>query len=86
MTAPVKTYPPNAFGLYDMLGNVWEFVADCWSEQVSINPKDSDGCEEFTLRGGSWLNAAEELRVSFRAHHHRSYRESGDGFRLALDF
>ena len=86
MTVPVKTYPPNAFGLYDMLGNVWEFVADCWSEQVSINPKDPDGCEEFTLRGGSWLNTAEELRVSFRAHHHRSYRESGDGFRLAPDF
>ncbi|MEN1728804.1 MAG: SUMF1/EgtB/PvdO family nonheme iron enzyme [Pseudomonadota bacterium] len=74
---PVKSFPPNAWGLYDMQGNVWEFVDDCWNDQ--------EPCEEIVLKGGSWLNSGDELRSGLRAHHHRTYRESGDGFRLALD-
>lgn len=84
-TDPVKSYPPNAFGLYDMHGNVWEMVADCWTESASSCPQpNEEPCQEFVLRGGSWLNDGAELCSAFRFRHHRSYRESGDGFRLAL--
>ncbi|MEO0557106.1 MAG: formylglycine-generating enzyme family protein [Bacteroidota bacterium] len=78
-TVPVKTYAPNAFGLYDMHGNVWEFVQDCWSDDPET------ACIEFVLRGGSWLNGPDEVRSAVRARHERTYRESGDGFRLAHD-
>ncbi|MBO6573997.1 MAG: formylglycine-generating enzyme family protein [Rhodothermales bacterium] len=78
-TDPVMSFPPNGFGLYDMHGNVWEMVQDCWTED------DEATCVEFVLRGGSWLNAPVNLRSAARFHHDRSYRESGDGFRLAHD-
>lgn len=84
-TDPVKSYAPNAFGLYDMHGNVWEWVSDCWS--TSSMPdigQDKELCREFVLRGGSWLNQESELHSAFRARHDRTFRESGDGFRLAL--
>ncbi|MEM8557567.1 MAG: SUMF1/EgtB/PvdO family nonheme iron enzyme [Bacteroidota bacterium] len=95
-TAPVKSYPPNAFGLYDMHGNVWEYVADCWQPgypapshgealQVQENPFGGEGCQEYVLRGGSWLNAPHNVRTAARFRHDRTYRESGDGFRLAHD-
>ncbi|MEL6772591.1 MAG: formylglycine-generating enzyme family protein [Bacteroidota bacterium] len=90
-TVPVKSYPPNAFGLYDMHGNVWEFVSDCWQSGhadalgLQTNPFGGEACEEFVLRGGSWLNAPHEIRTTMRARHVRTYRESGDGFRLAHD-
>lgn len=84
-TVPVKSYPPNAFGLYDMHGNVWEYVQDCWSEGLgaSAQNKHDSACEESVLRGGSWLNGPDDLRVAMRFRHDRTYRESGDGFRLA---
>ncbi len=74
-TLPVKSFAPNAFGLYDMHGNVWEFVQDCWD----------DTCQEIVLRGGSWLNEPMYLASAARYRHDRTYRESGDGFRLAHD-
>lgn len=62
----------NAYGLYDMLGNVWEWVEDCyvpdWGQEMSgLNPliKWRD-CGEHVLRGGSWYDEARELRVSNR--------------------
>ncbi|MEM1127559.1 MAG: formylglycine-generating enzyme family protein [Bacteroidota bacterium] len=78
-TDPVQSFEPNGFGLYDMHGNVWEMVQDCWTEN------DEATCAEFVLRGGSWLNAPVNLRSAARFRHERSYRESGDGFRLAHD-
>lgn len=65
--APVKSYPPNAFGLYDMSGNVWEWTQDWYSETYfarspAINPKNTQpdsnnpqGRPCRTIRGGSWL-------------------------------
>ena len=75
-TVPVKSFPPNAFGLYEMHGNVWEFVQDCWDRKT---------CQETVLRGGSWLNEPLFLGSAARYRHDRTYRESGDGFRLAHD-
>ncbi|MEM6782804.1 MAG: SUMF1/EgtB/PvdO family nonheme iron enzyme [Bacteroidota bacterium] len=95
-TVPVKSYPPNAFGLYDMHGNVWEYVAACWQPGYPAltqgaqltppdNPFEDKACREYVLRGGSWLNAPHNVRTAARFYHDRTYRESGDGFRLAHD-
>lgn len=81
---PVKSFEPNAFGLFDMLGNVWEFMNDCWTDPSAAGRPSADlSCRESVLRGGSWLNSPEELHVGFRFRHDRTFRESGDGFRLA---
>ncbi len=55
----VGMYEPNAFGLYDTLGNVSEFLADCWRENYDAAPKDGsavsgDACQERSTRGGGW--------------------------------
>ena len=60
-TSPVGTYQPNGFGLYDMSGNVWEWVEDCWHGSYGGAPTDRSAwtrggdCSKRVLRGGSWL-------------------------------
>lgn len=84
-TKEVKTFPPNAFGLFDMIGNVWEMVDECWQTQRQISTTAStQACSEVVLRGGSWLNAPVNARTAVRFRHGKTFRESGDGFRLAL--
>ena len=66
-TAPVGSFTPNAFGLYDTLGNVWEWTLDCWNERYSGAPVDgsawaSGDCTDRVSRGGSWQNVAGRLR------------------------
>ncbi len=58
-TAPVGAFSPNAFGLHDMHGNVYEWVRDCWNESYSGAPSDGSAwqtgnCSRRVLRGGSW--------------------------------
>ena len=58
-TAMVGRYEPNRFGLYDMHGNVWEWVQDCWNESYRGAPADGSAwergdCSQRVLRGGSW--------------------------------
>lgn len=58
-TAPVGQFPPNPFGLFDMQGNVWEWVADCWHDSYVGAPSDGTAygkieCENRIMRGGSW--------------------------------
>jgi eukaryotic-like serine/threonine-protein kinase len=77
---PVGTFPPNAFGLYDMHGNFWEWCADIWHENYSGAPTDgsawlANGDQSYCVqRGGSWLDRAANCRSAFRvgdiAHNH----------------
>jgi len=58
-TAPVKSFSPNNFGLYDMHGNVWEWTQDCWNDSYNGAPANGDAwlgdsCSYRVLRGGSW--------------------------------
>ena len=87
-TAPVGSYRANAFGLYDMLGNVWEWTEDCWNENYNNAPTDgsvwtSGNCSLRVARGGSWGGSPQNLRSALRSGDTTAYRSSGVGFRVA---
>ncbi|MGH8534603.1 MAG: formylglycine-generating enzyme family protein [Gammaproteobacteria bacterium] len=92
-TAPVGSFQPNAFGLHDMLGNVWEWVQDCWHENYKGAPLDGsawgekqDGdCARRVIRGGSWHDLPRSVRSARRAKHAPGDRYGDIGFRLAHD-
>lgn len=71
-TTPVGQFPPNAFGLYDMHGNVWEWCADIWHENYEGAPTDGSAWLEqgnnnySPLRGGSWNDDSGSCRSAFR--------------------
>ena len=71
-TAPAGSFAPNAFGVHDMHGNVWEWVEDCWNDSYARAPADGSawvagGCTDCVLRGGAWFNLAKSLRAADRA-------------------
>jgi len=89
-TQPVGSYPANPWGLYDMHGNVWEWVQDCWQNNYTGAPKDGsaglDGCgisRRPVLRGGSWNSLPQYLRSAGRFGYGTGYRDFKVGFRLA---
>jgi len=96
-TAEVGSYPPNAFGLYDVLGNVWELTADCWHETYAGAPADGGvrvggDCDRHVLRGGGHFSYPTSLRGAHRSTARSSFdfdRDSGPrsffdmGFRVA---
>ena len=71
-TRPTGTYPPNAFGLYDVCGNVWEWVADWYSADYygigeTRDPRGPEGGTMRVVRGGSWVNDdISMLRCAYR--------------------
>lgn len=89
-TSPVGSYQANAFGLNDMLGNVFQWTQDCWHDDYSGAPADGsarmDGdCRERELRGGSWFSSPPYVRASYRNHFAADYRTSSVGFRLVRE-
>ena len=87
-TAPVGSFPANAFGLHDMHGNVWEWVEDCWSTGVGGGRTDGtawtpNGCSRRVLRGGSWHGAPLTLRSGYRDGDGPEFRYATLGFRVA---
>ena len=87
-TAPVGSFGPNAFGLYDVLGNVWEWTEDCSNGDYSGAPTSgsawqADDCSYRMLRGGSWGYGPGDLRSALRGSFGAGLRFEGLGFRVA---
>ena len=87
-TAPVASFTANAFGLYDMHGNVWEWTQDCWNGSYKGAPSDgtawlSGNCGRRVLRGGSWYYFPNNLRSASRYYDSTGFRINSNGFRLA---
>ena len=88
-TAPVGNYRANRFGLHDVLGNVWEWVEDCWHDSYGSAPTgggvwtNGDGCRHRVLRGGSWINVPKTVRAASRNGIIASNRNNNNGFRIA---
>ena len=88
--APVRSFLANPFGLYDMSGNVSEWVADCWHENYVRAPTDGSawvnpGCSERVIRGGSWGSAPDQDRSSFRLGAPADARSGRVGFRVVRE-
>ena len=89
-TAPVGSFKASAFGLHDMLGNVFQWTEDCWNANYADAPIDgsarADGnCSEHELRGGSWFSSPGYVRADYRNHFAANYRASSAGIRLVRD-
>ena len=91
-TAPVGSFQPNGFGLYDTAGNVWEWVEDCWNDSYAGAPRDGsawtggwfDECDGRVLRGGSWYVYPRFIRSAFRSRIDTVYHvDIVYGFRVA---
>ena len=92
-TEPVGSRKPNGLELYDMSGNVWEWVEDCWHSNYDGAPTDGSGwleanggdCGQRVLRGGSGGDRPLSLRSSHRFSYNADFRIFAIGFRLAQD-
>jgi formylglycine-generating enzyme required for sulfatase activity len=86
-TAPVGSFPANAFGLHDMAGNVWEWVQDCYADSYAGAPSDGSAneasCTNRVYRGGSWYFRSKGIRSAGRYWGSPKRRYNDLGFRLA---
>ncbi|TDQ84522.1 formylglycine-generating enzyme required for sulfatase activity [Dongia mobilis] len=90
-TAPVGSYQPNANGLHDVLGNVKEWVADCWNDDLGgIGPtakaRRSGKCSMRVVRGSAWDSPSQIARLAYREGNNAPTAYFNYGFRVARDF
>jgi formylglycine-generating enzyme required for sulfatase activity len=86
-TSPVGSFAANQFGLYDMAGNVWQWVEDCYHDDYNGAPTDgaprtSGDCSRRVIRGGSWYSTSQFLRAANRDRLNPGNRDNGLGFRV----
>ena len=89
-TADVGKFPPNAWGLYDMHGNVSEWCEDAWHDSYQGAPNDGSAWVRYdtisrVIRSGSWLFNRDLLLSAYRSSLAASQREHDNGFRVARD-
>ncbi len=87
-TSAVGSYLPNGFGVFDMLGNVWEWTQDCWNPTyhgapTASNVWESGDCRRRVTRGGSWIDGPEFVRSANRGKVLINLRYNDFGFRVA---
>jgi len=90
-TTPVGQFPPNAFGLYDMHGNVWEWCADTWHDNYGAPTDGSAWIENGNdnrspLRGGSWFSNPYDCRSAYRTYYDRRDYITCYSFRVVCVF
>ena len=90
-TSPVGSLTPNQFGLYDMLGNVWQWTEDCWNENYNGAPSDGSSwqagdCTRRVMRGGAYSLFPALVRSSIRLGAKSSGHDHSGGFRVARTF
>jgi len=87
-TSPVDSFKPNALGLYDMHGNVWEWIEDCFHDNYNGVLQDGSAwtadadCSRRVVRGGSWVDNPQDLRAAARSRGTTVSRGSNLGFRV----
>jgi formylglycine-generating enzyme required for sulfatase activity len=86
-TAPVGSFAPNAFGLYDLIGNVWEWTEDCFygdyaTARLESASRSTEVCGSRTLRGGDWFSTEQSLRPAVRAKADPDAHNDDIGFRV----
>lgn len=90
--AAAGRYKPNAFGVFDIIGNVREWVMDCYTASYAGRPEDArawtwqGGCEQKGARGGSWASRPRGARAPARGAEPTALRQSDLGFRVVRDF
>jgi len=88
--APVMSFAANPFGLYDMGGNVSEWVGDCWHDNYIRAPRTAEawvnpGCSRRVIRGGSWGSAPDMVRSAYRQGADADLRSARVGFRVVRE-
>jgi len=88
--APVGSFEPSPYGLFDIGGNVGEWVMDCWHDTYMRAPVDGSGwvnpgCKLRVIRGGYWASSPEQTRSAFRLSARPDSHDARIGFRVARD-
>jgi formylglycine-generating enzyme required for sulfatase activity len=88
-TSPVGSFPPNAFGLSDMIGNVWQWTEDCVQDYARTprdgTPAKSGDCTKRIVRGGGWFHGPDAARSASRVADDAGRRATDIGFRIAAE-